>query len=166
MSSCKCFNQKVTGKSLAERLPSSTCRCASKARLMAEENGRKFILIVSDWKKVEKIKVDGALICDQEIEKCDYFFFYHPSGNLNNDSHAYFVELKGKNINKAMSQIISTIQCFMREGLTRNITLQKAFIVSSRFPQRDRTTDKLQEDLRKKYKCPLFIKNNLIEYQP
>lgn len=166
MSSCKCFNQEVTGKSLIERLPASTCRCQSSARLSAAENGRKFILVVSDWKKVEKIKVDGALICDQQIEKCDYFFFYHPLGKIKNDSHAYFVELKGKNINKAMSQIISTIQCFMQEGLIKNISLQKAFIVSSRFPQRDWTTDKLQEDLRKKYKCSLLIKNNLIEYQP
>ena len=69
MSSCKCFNQEVTGRSLIERLPASTCQCTSKARLMVEENGRKFVLIVSDWKNVEKIKVDGALICYQEKEK-------------------------------------------------------------------------------------------------
>ena len=138
MSSCKCFNQEVTGRSLIERLPASTCQCTSKARLMVEENGRKFVLIVSDWKNVEKIKVDGALICNQEKEKCDYFFFYYPSGKTKNDRHAYFVELKGKNIGKAMSQIISTIQCFMQEGLLKNISLQKAFIVSSRFPQKDR----------------------------
>ena len=110
--------------------------------------------------------VDGALICNQEKEKYDYFFFYYPSGKTKNDRHAYFVELKGKNIGKAMSQIISTIQCFMQEGLLKNISLQKAFIVSSRFPQKDRTTEKLQEDLRKKYKCPLVIKNNMIEYRP
>ena len=109
MSSCKCFNQEVTGRSLIERLPASTCQCTSKARLMVEENGRKFVLIVSDWKNVEKIKVDGALICNQEKEKCDYIFFYYPSGKTKNDRHAYFVELKGKNIGKAMSQIISTI---------------------------------------------------------
>ena len=166
MSSCKCFNQEVTGRSLIERLPASTCQCTSKARLMVEENGRKFVLIVSNWKNVEKIKVDGALICNQEKEKCDYFFFYYPSEKTKNDRHAYFVELKGKNIGKAMSQIISTIQCFMQEGLLKNISLQKAFIVSSRFPQKDRTTEKLQEDLRKKYKCPLVIKNNMIEYRP
>lgn len=166
MSSCKCFNQEVTGRSLIERLPASTCQCTSKARLMVEENGRKFVLIVSDWKNVEKIKVDGTLICNQEKEKCDYFFFYYPSGKTKNDRHAYFVELKGKNIGKAMSQIISTIQCLMQEGLLKNISLQKAFIVSSRFPQKDRTTEKLQEDLRKKYKCPLVIKNNMIEYRP
>lgn len=166
MSSCKCFNQTVTGKSLTERLPKCTCRCQSGARLSAAENGRKFILVVSDWRKVEKVKVDGALICDQQKEKCDYFFFYYPSGKTGNESHVYFVELKGKNIGKAMSQIISTIQCFMQEGFFKNVSLKKAFIVSSRVPQKDRTTEKLQEDLRKNYKCPLVIKNNIIEYQP
>ena len=75
MSSCKCFNQEVTGRSLIERLPASTCQCTSKARLMVEENGRKFVLIVSDWKNVEKIKVDGALICNQEKRNAIIFFF-------------------------------------------------------------------------------------------
>lgn len=166
MSSCKCFNQTVTGQSLTERLPASTCRCTSGARLIVEENGRKFILVASDWNHVEKIKVDGALICDQQMEKCDYFFFYYPSGKKETDRHAYFVELKGKNIDKAVRQIISTIQFFMREGFLSNVSLKKAFVVSSRVPQKDRTTEKLQEDLRKKYKCPLVIKNNLIKYQP
>lgn len=165
MSSCKCFNQTITGESLAERLPKCTCRCQSGARLSAAENGRKFILVVSDWKKVEKIKVDGALICDSNTEKCDYFFFYYPSGKKEK-SHAYFVELKGKNIGKAMSQIISTIKHFTKEGLMTNVSLRKAFIISSRVPQKDRTTEKYKEDLRKIYKCNLEIKNNLIEYKP
>ena len=79
---------------------------------------------------------------------------------------AYFVELKGKNISKAINQIITTLQVFFREGIMTHISLQKAFIVSSRVPQTDRTIDKLKEDMMKKHKCPVKIKNNIIEHKP
>ena len=165
MSKCNCFDSKPSGKSLLERLPSCTCHCQSGIRLSAEENGRKFILITDDWKKVQKIKVDGALIYEQTTEKCDYFFFYSP--NLKEkEREAYFVELKGKNISKAISQIITTLKIFIRAGLMTNISLQKAFIVSSRVPQTDRTIEKLKEDMIKKHKYPVTVKNYAILYKP
>ena len=163
MSKCKCFDSKPSGKSLLERLPACTCRCKSGLRLSAQENGRKFVLVTDDWNKVEKIKVDGALIYEQTTEKCDYFFFYNPDLK---QREAYFVELKGKDLSKAINQIITTLQTFIREGIMTNISLRKAFIVSSRVPQTDRTIEKLKEDMVKKHNCPVKIKNNMIEYEP
>lgn len=165
MSKCKCFDSKPSGESLLERLPACTCQCKSGIRLSAEENGRKFVLITDNWEKVQKVKVDGALIYEQTTEKCDYFFFYNPDLK-EKKREAYFVELKGKNISKAINQIMTTLQLFIREGIMTHISLQKAFVVSSRVPQTDRKIEKLKEDMKKNHKCPVKIKNDRIEYKP
>lgn len=165
MSKCTCFNQLPKGKTLQERLPKCTCHCKSNTRLCVEENGRKFILVIDKWEKVEKVKVDGSLIHEQQTEKCDYFFYYSPD-LMKKERQALFVELKGKNITKAISQIITTLQRFLSEGLMYNVTDKKGFVVSSRFPQTDRTIEKLKEDMIKKHHCPVLVKNNILEYKP
>lgn len=60
--------------------------------------------------QVRKYKIDGEVINDIEIEKCDYLVL--------NDTEktAYFIELKGSDIHKAINQLENTYS-LLKENL-------------------------------------------------
>ena len=74
-------------------------KCCIESKI-AVENGMRFEIFSKD--EFIKIRIDNCFIKSLEIEKCDFGFYRKSNKDL------YFVELKGKKINKAFDQIVST----------------------------------------------------------
>jgi hypothetical protein len=131
--------------------------CCSKSNV-ASENGKRFEIISSE--SFTRIRIDDCLIPSQQVEKCDFGFIRHSTNEF------YFVELKGKDINKAVSQIISTVKKF--EDNFIKIPKEKCFgfIVSSRNPLSGTETNNLKQAFAKRYGKILEIKNKHCRYIP
>lgn len=82
----------------------SSCPDCCESKTTASENGKRFEIISKE--KFTRLKIDDCIIKSKETKKCDFGFVSHS----NNDF--YFVELKGKNIEKAYDQIVTTINFF------------------------------------------------------
>jgi len=80
----------------------SSCSLNSK---VAIENGKRFEIESNDV--YSKLRIDGCLITSTEIEKCDFGFLRHSNGDF------YFVELKGKDIEKLIIKLLTQF-CFLR----------------------------------------------------
>src|SRR6185369_7185370 len=77
-------------------------------RKSLSEHGCKLLIETRDNSEICTIKVDGCIISDSPIPKCD--FAISPCNNA--ASTFYFVELKGSDYSHAYEQIISTINYF------------------------------------------------------
>ncbi|THD32283.1 hypothetical protein [uncultured Flavobacterium sp.] len=128
--------------------------CCSKSKV-ASENGKRFE--INSNEDFTRIRIDGCLIASQNVEKCDFGFVRHSNDDF------YFVELKGKEIEKAYNQILNTIDYF-------NSVIPKekrfGFIVSSSVPKAGISTNNLKQDFAKKYGRILEIKNKVLPYTP
>jgi hypothetical protein len=100
---------------------------------------------------VEKIQVDGCLI-DDDSERCDWLFFFRSHCEI-----AIFVELKGCDIKKAVSQLAATLTA--TRGRYRNARIT-CFAVTSRYPSQGPSVQKLTKDFYRKYSVPLIVKNS------
>ncbi len=74
---------------------------------VCSENNKYFELKTPKIWKCTKIKIDGDLISDQSVEKCDYAFTVHDEHD--NKNAILYVELKGHDLEKAIAQLESTI---------------------------------------------------------
>ncbi|MEO8254060.1 MAG: hypothetical protein ABI554_06690 [Flavobacterium sp.] len=124
--------------------------CCTKSKV-ASENRKTFEIISNE--DFTRFRIDDCLITSKQIEKCDFGFIRHFNNNF------YFVELKGKDIKKAMNQIISTLNNF--ETNFNKIPKEKVFgfIVSSRNPLSGTETNNLKQAFAKRYGKILEIKN-------
>lgn len=87
------------------------------------ENGRSFRLHNPQKRQIDEVKVDGCLMPDTK-ERCDYLFAITEP-----EMCVYYVELKGKDVIKAVSQINSTIEYTQ----SRFMNYRKAcYVISSR----------------------------------
>lgn len=86
-----------------------------------EENNQKFIVINNNRHTIKKIRVDGGVV--NNIECCDYI-----AGLIECE---VYVELKGSNIKKACSQLLSTIHLFRDIHKWKSI---RCAIVHTRYP--------------------------------
>ncbi|MEN2399909.1 hypothetical protein GKZ90_0008985 [Flavobacterium sp. MC2016-06] len=129
--------------------------CCSKSKV-ASENGKRFEIDSNE--EFTRIRIDDCLISSQQVEKCDFGFVRH----FNNEF--YFVELKGKDVKKALNQIISTISVF--ESTIIKIPKEKrfGFIVSSRNPLLSTETNNLKQAFAKNYGRLLEIKSVHCKY--
>lgn len=131
-------------------------QCSEKSThkiITVKESGRSFTLKNEASTVILKIKVDGCLIKNEE-ERCDYLFEIHEPCTL-----VYYLELKGKDIEKACSQLRNTIR--LCQGRHKNIQ-RECYIVASRVPKETTKTQKFKVDL-KKDKIGLHIKTNSAE---
>lgn len=122
----------------------------------AIENGKKFILRNPSNKTVCRVRVDDCLITDKTIKKCDYLFQV-------NSSKFYLVELKGKSIDDAVAQILSTY-----DNVNKKIKAQASdyngIVVSSAVPKAaDQKFKNLQEKIYRDKK--LMIKRKQFHYE-
>ena len=131
--------------------------CCSKSKV-ASENGK--IFEINSNEDFTRIKIDGCLITSQNVEKCDFGFVRHSNDNF------YFVELKGKKIEKAYNQILSTIDYFNRNLIVIPKEIRFGFIVSSSVPKAGISTNNLKQDFAKKHGRILEIKNKVLLYTP
>lgn len=131
--------------------------CCSKSKV-ASENGKKFEIDSKD--DFTRIQIDDCLISSKQVEKCDFGFIRHSNNEF------YFVELKGKEVKKALNQIISTISIF--ESTLIKIPKEKrfGFIVSSRNPLSSVETNNLKQAFAKNYGRLLEIKSVQCKYIP
>lgn len=67
------------------------------------ENGKKFSLLNRERREVSVFKVDGDLINDAGKKRCDYLF------EVGSISKVFYVELKGRNIEDAITQLKATL---------------------------------------------------------
>lgn len=67
-----------------------------------EENGKMIQFINNKKKKIALYRVDGCIL-DEGI-KCDFLFL------VVEDKKAFFIELKGSDIEKAVQQILKTVE--------------------------------------------------------
>ena len=89
----------------------SECKefCDTRKTIVVKDSGNKqeYRVTNDNGKEICKIKVDGCLI--KEGERCDYLILSCE------DKSAFFVELKGHDLQKALSQIDSSINQLMTE---------------------------------------------------
>jgi hypothetical protein len=122
------------------------------------ENGKKFVI---NNKKglytIKKVKVDGCLI-DDERERCDYLF----ETQRIDDSFltVYYVELKGCDIEKAFSQLGSTLKyCNEKHCKAKKI----CYIVASRVPKAGTKVQNLKVKFTKTYQSEIHVKTQIAE---
>lgn len=129
--------------------------CCTKSKV-ASENGKRFE--INSTEDFIRIRIDDCLITSKQFQKCDFGFVRHSNDEF------YFVELKGKDVNTAFDQIISTINIF--ENTIIKIPKEKryGFIVSSKNPLSGQQTNILKQTFAKKYGKILEIKNILCKY--
>lgn len=115
--------------------------------IVVEENKRKFTIHNQKKKRIKKVQVDGCLI--DKGRRCDYLF------EIGQVCHCViYLELKGADIEKAFSQLIST----MKHLESRHQKLIKVcHIVASRVPRAIPKVYELKSKMVKKYKVQLFV---------
>jgi hypothetical protein len=126
---------------------------SSDSKIVAEENSKKFIISNESRVEVKKVQVDGCLILEDR-KKCDWLF------DIASQHCVYFVELKGKNIPKAVEQLASTIE------FTRSYFVdyeKESYIVSSRVPKMTTDLAKIRKKFFMENQSILNIRNNRIE---
>jgi hypothetical protein len=121
--------------------------------VVVKENKSKMELKNPQRKPLKKIQVDGCLI-DDERERCDWIITCDDP-----ELKAIYIELKGCNINKAISQLQSTIAHTKEKYSNHN---KECYAITTRFPKHDSTTRQYTIEMMKQYNAKLFIKNLLI----
>lgn len=128
------------------------CTTASKNKIIPLKENKSSLVIKNPKEyRVNKIQVDGCLIGEGE-EKCDWLIEF----DMEEVGHAYFVELKGCDLDKAVSQIESTIR------KTKSVYARhekKAFIVCSRVPKHGPSVRKKSMVFQRKTGASLYIKS-------
>lgn len=125
-------------------------KCCIKSKV-ASENGKRFEIVSNE--DFARIRIDDCLITSKQVQKCDFGFVRHSNDEF------YFVELKGKDVNTAFDQIISTINIFETEVIKILKEKRFGFIVSSKNPLSGQQTNNLKQAFAKKYGKLLEIKN-------
>lgn len=140
-----------------DHLIAANLNCCSKSKV-ASENGKRFEIVSTE--NFTKIRIDNCLITSQVVEKCDFGFVRHASQEF------YFVELKGKEIQKAYNQIVETIKYFNNNFIEIPTRMRFGFVVSSSVPKAGIGTNVLKQDFAKKFGKQLEIKNREFKFFP
>lgn len=102
-----------------------------------EENQRKFIL--NNANDFSKVKLDGGVIPEGQKPECCDFYFYKE------DEIEIFVELKGKDVSKSLSQLETSITHFSKKYQRRY-----AFsVVKSSLPRTDTRLQTFESKMKK-----------------
>ncbi len=100
-------------------------QCDARSIFAVQENKKTYRLLNEERREICQVRIDGGLIQEDNIKRCDYGFWICEA-NL-----VFLVELKGKNIKKAIEQLISTINVLRNELQGRKIN---ARVVLSKVP--------------------------------
>ncbi|MBW1616861.1 MAG: hypothetical protein JRJ49_10100 [Deltaproteobacteria bacterium] len=116
----------------------------------ASEKGKIFRIENRSLRRISKVEVDGCLITDDKI-RCDYLFEIDKP-----ITEVIYLELKGKNINKAYRQLKATIGYLK----TRHSKVVKkfAYIVASRVPKPRGNVRELKVKMKRDYNTQLFVR--------
>ncbi len=132
------------------------------AIIAVTEKGKTFRLHNPNRRTIVQVKVDGCLITG-EHERCDWLFVI-PIEPTPPSHRICYVELKGKNVEKAISQIISTIEYTKQQYAKFN---KEGYVVSSRVPAESASTQAMRIKLKRDYGAKLVIRcKELVETVP
>lgn len=132
----------------------SCTKVRSDKHINVAENKVKFALKNINKKKINVTEVDGCLL-GMEEEKCDYLFSI-PEPDLK----AFYVELKGCRLDKAISQLENTL-LKTRQKFQKYKKLCVA--VTTRVPSSGPSVQRLQLAFFRKNKVELFVKNLFVQ---
>ncbi|MBS4637733.1 hypothetical protein [Aeromonas caviae] len=131
----------------------ATCSVScTDSKVVVQENQSRFEVINKSKLKITKVQVDGCLINDDR-EKCDWIIEVEKSKE---DKHALFIELKGCNLDKAISQLQSTLNDTKDRYKSHH---KECYAVTSRVPKHGATVRKRNLEFHKKNNVVLFVKN-------
>ena len=122
----------------------------SSSKIVVRENRSSFELINDRKYKVEKIQVDGCLITGDK-ERCDWLLVVKSA-----EATAHFVELKGSDLKKAISQLGATLND-TKEHLKK--TQRRCYAVTTRVPKQGPSVQKLAQAFYKEHAVLLIVKN-------
>lgn len=114
-----------------------------------KENNSQFIIKNSNQHPLKKIQVDGCLI-DKAEEKCDWLVV------CDTTSRALFIELKGCDVDKAISQLSNTVKLTKEFIKTQ---LKECYVVCTRYPKSSTTMQLRQLKFYKENNATLSIKS-------
>ena len=130
------------------------CTTATKDSVIVLKENRSKLEINNDKKlKIKKIQVDGCLINDKH-EKCDWIVTLESK----EIKRAIFVELKGCQLDKAVSQLKHTLH------LTTDYFTdykKECYAVTTRVPKHGTSVRKIAIDFFRKTNTPLSVKNEI-----
>lgn len=121
----------------------------SDAKIVLQENKSKIIFLNPNQKEIITIKVDGCVIKDDKILRCDYAL-------IPCDEIEIYVELKGSDVLHAVKQIESTINLLSNNPQKIR---KLCFVVSTRVPKQTTNIQQLQSKFKKKFNASFRIKN-------
>ena len=119
-------------------------------RVVVQENRSSFELVNEARHAIEKVKVDGCLITGDQ-ERCDWLLVAKCNPDV-----AYFVELKGCDLKKAVSQLGATLNATKDRYKSTN---RKCYAVTTRVPKQGPSVQMLARAFYKEHSVPLEVKN-------
>lgn len=126
-----------------------TCRRESNQKLFVyHENKSKLTLQNNDQVSSISIKVDGCEINDSSI-RCD---FMHIAKEIE-----FFIELKGQDIEHAVSQIINTINRLSSDVRAKE---KRSYIICTRSPLSSTKIQKYKYLFKKNYNSDFIVKSS------
>jgi hypothetical protein len=99
-------------------------------KIVLKENNKKITFLNADRNKILIITIDGCVIKDNTVLKCDY-------GIVPCDEVEIYVELKGKGVEHAIKQIESTIKLLSSNPKK---TKKFCFVICSKVSPKARTS--------------------------
>ena len=141
---------------LSNSMDFTKCSQQSKnAIIVVEESGRKFRIKNPKAATVRTITIDGCLI-DDKRERCDYVF------ELGDPCHcAIYLELKGSDIEKAVSQLTETLGYLSARHTCKKI----CHIVASRVPKAGPKVQNLKVEMARKHRVLLHVGTTEVSIQ-
>lgn len=118
--------------------------------IVVEENRSKLIVKNSKKRSVKKIRVDGCLISN-EHEKCDWLV-----ATTDAPFRALYIELKGCDVKKAVSQLRNTVSLTKAEFKEHK---KECYAITTRIPKHGTDIRKLAMDFHKETNATLSVKN-------
>jgi len=101
------------------------------SEIVCHERQSTYRYINQAGQRIARIRVDGGLVQDTNVEKCDWLL-------INWDSnHSFFIELKGSDVKKAIRQINATLDWFWLDINGMGIRVAHARIVPGKVPRPD-----------------------------
>lgn len=126
----------------------------SVSRIRCEENGRKIIIVNDKRDSYHVTKFDGCVVKDSRA--ADWVID-------NREGKYVVVELKGKNVDYAVDQAISTIEHLKK--VQSDIVSFSVVIVSTGYPRIDTKIQIAKNLLSKRYRSPLHVVRHAAEVQ-
>jgi len=117
--------------------------------VFSDKNSRCVFRIKNDQQRqIERHQVDGCLIKGEELKKCDWLAVDVAS------SSEIYIELKGKNIDKAVEQLCTSVEQLSTNKKTKKL----AYVIATRCPLSSAEIDELSAKIWRSHKLDLVVK--------